>query len=176
MGGFHDFYLHSYLKHILEIGVVLIFPFAGTIFYFKHTTVVRDYQEIVSVNNETPVLNEVVTLSGDYKKDQIGLPLNSIVFIQSEDNYASLHYLEEDRLKKYLIRSTLTNLEKKLNSDWIFRCNRAVMVNLYHLEFYKYESGTLVLSLKYTDQTFSVSKSRRSEIASALEKHTDQGK
>ncbi len=164
VGNFHDLHWSSYVQHVFEMGSVLIFPILGTLFYFKHTTVIKDFEEIVSVSKENSKLDEIVLLSGDYKKDQIALNLNSIVYIQSEDNYASLNYLENDYLKRYLIRSTLTNLEKKLNSEYIIRCNRSTMVNLFHLESSKYISSRLHLKLKGVSSTFEVSKSHQKKL------------
>ena len=164
IGGFHDFYFSSYLKHIFSIVIVLIFPFAATLFYFKHTLVIKDYKEVLSITTDSIIRNDMVLLSGDYKKDQIALPLNSIVFIESEDNYASLNYIENDQLKKYLIRSTLKDLETKLDPKIIKRCNRSILINLYHLESFKQTSKALVVKLKFIQSPFLVSKSNRLEI------------
>ncbi len=172
MGGFHDFFLSSYLKHLVEIGVVLVFPFVATLFYFKHTTVLKEYLEVQSLSKASDVMQEIVLLSGDYKNDKIALPLKSIIFLESEDNYVSLIYLEGEILKKYLIRSTLSNLEKKLNLDFFMRCNRSVIANLMHFESYKYQRNKLLLKLKFVPESISVSKMHQSKILSYLKKQS----
>ena len=172
LGGFHDFYTSSYLKHILELGFVLAFPFAATIFYFKHTTVLKKYMEVQSLSKDTDAMQEIVLLSGDYKNDQIALPLNSIVFIESEDNYVSLNYLEDQQLKKYLIRSTLSSLEQKLTPEFFLRCNRSFIANLMHLESFKQHQKKLTLKLKLVSNSIIVSKSHRTKILSFLEKQS----
>ena len=172
LGGFHDFYVSSYLKHIVEIGFVLAFPLVATLFYFKHTTVLREYLEIQSLSKTSDVMQEIVLLSGDYKNDKIALPLKSIIFMESEDNYVSLNYLEGELLKKYLIRSTLSSLEEKLNLDVFIRCNRSVIVNLMHFESYKYHHKKLLLKLKFHKDPISVSKSHQSRVLSFIEKQS----
>jgi len=172
LGEFHDFYFSSYLKHIVEIGFVLAFPFVATLFYFRHTTVLRDYMEVQSLSKSSDVMQEIVLLSGDYKNDRIALPLKSIVFIESEDNYVSLNYIEGESLKKYLIRSTLTSLEEKLKPDFFLRCNRSIIGNLMHFESYKYHQNKLLLKLKFVKDPISVSKSHESKILSFLEKQS----
>lgn len=169
-GNFHDFYWSSYVKHIFEMGSVLIFPMFGTLFYFKHSTVIKNYEEILSISKEKTKLDEIVLLSGEYKKDQIALNLNSIVYVQSEDNYASLNYIENNQLKRYLIRSTLTGLEKKLNSELIVRCNRSTLVNLIHLESSKQVSNKLTLILKGVNKVFEVSKPQQNKLIFLIKK------
>lgn len=172
VGGFHDFHVSSYLKHIVEIGFVLAFPFAATLFYFKHTTILREFMEVQSLSKASDEMQEIVLLSGDYKNDRIALLLKSIVFIESEDNYVSLNYLEGNSLKKYLIRSTLSSLERKLKPDFYLRCNRSIIVNLMHFESYKYQQAKLLLKLKFVTKPISVSKSHQSKILSFLEKQS----
>jgi len=172
LGGFHDFYFSSYLKHIVEIGFVLVFPFVATLFYFRHTTVLREYMEVQSLSKASDVMQEIVLLSGDYKNDRIALPLKSIVFIESEDNYVSLNYIEGESLKKYLIRSTLSSLEEKLKPDFFLRCNRSIIGNLMHFESYKYHQNKLFLKLKFVKNPILVSKSHQSKILSFLEKQS----
>ena len=172
LGGFHDFYFSSYLKHILELGIVLAFPFAAILFYFKHTTILKEYMEIKSLSKDSDAMQEIILLSGDYKNDQIALPLNSIVFIESEDNYVSLNYLEDQQLKKYLIRSTLSSLEQKLTPKFFLRCNRSIIVNLMHLESFKHHQKKLTLKLKLVSDSIIVSKSHQTKILSFLEKQS----
>ena len=172
IGGFHDFHFTSYIKHIFSISIVLIFPFAGTLFYFKHKSVIKNYKEVLSLATDTTKMHDMVLLSGDYKKDQIALPLNNIVFIASEDNYASLNYIENNQLKKYLIRSTLRDLEKKLDAQAIMRCNRSKIANLMHLESFKHHQKKLTLKLKLVSDPITVSKSHQTNILSFLEKQS----
>ncbi len=171
MGEFHDFYIASYLKHLLEIGTILIISFSGTHFYFKYIQVIKEYENVVSIADNRSLLEDVVMLSGDYKNDQIAVALKNIVSIKSADNYASLNYLEENTIKKYLIRSTLTELEKKLGSDAIIRINRSAIVNLMHLESFKNHSGKLNLKLRATPERFQVSRSNRSKVIERLTKY-----
>ncbi len=172
IGNFHDFYLASYFKHILEIGSVLVIPFVGTHFYFRHSKVVHDYKNVLSISGNNLKREDIILLSGEYKNDQIALPLQSIQYIQSENNYASLHYLEDNMPRKYMIRATLTGLEKKLGCYTIIRINRSFMVNLMHLETFKNDSGKLKLKLSNVPKTFEVSKSYRVKVVQQLAQYT----
>ena len=172
IGNFHDFHLASYIKHILEVGSVLIIPFVGTHFYFRYSKVVDDYTNVLSISGNSLKGDDIILLSGAYKNDQIALPLKSIQYIQSEDNYASLNYLEDNMPRKHLIRATLTGLEKKLGPNAIVRINRSFMVNLMHLETFKNDSGKLKVRLSNVPGTFEVSKSYREKVVHQLAQYT----
>ena len=159
LGGFHDFSFPSYFKHLLEIGSILVISFIGIHFYFKHIQVKREFEEVLSVAQDTPIL-----LKGDYKNDEIALPLEHILFIKSEDNYASINYLENGTVNRYLIRLTLAKLEKKLTSNTILRINRSILINKTHLESFRNQSGSLKLKLYHIPEPFEVSKSRQSKL------------
>lgn len=169
IGGFHDFHVQSYLKHLLEMGSILFFPIAGTLFYFRYTTVVSEYEAIISVSEESPDMDHVVLFSGDYKKDKIALNLQNVLYIQSEDNYASLNYLEDNEVKKYLIRSTLSSLEHKITVPTLVRCNRSTLVNLIHLESSRTVDGKLYLKLTGVHPIFEVPRSRRDDMIRRIE-------
>ena len=168
LGNFHDFYWSSYIKHVLEISSVLIFPFAGTLFYFNYRNVAKNYEEIVSISNGIAQLDEIVLLRGDYKNDQIAIRLKKIIYIKSEDNYLGLFLLEQGKVKKYLIRATLNHFEHNLKSPLFVRCNRSSIVNLFHLETAHQKSGNLMLKLQFIHEQIKVSKSNRSTILEKL--------
>ena len=172
IGNFHDFYLGSYIKHILEVVSILVIPVVGTHFYFRYSKVANDYKNVLSISGNSLKGDDIILLSGAYKKDQIALSLENIRYIQSEDNYAGLNYLEDDLPKKHLIRTTLTDLEKKLGSNAIIRINRSFMVNLMHLETFKNDSGKLKLKLFNVPGTFEVSKSYHEKVVHQLAQYT----
>ncbi len=170
LGGFHDFKISSYLRHILELGTVLAFPFATTLFYFKHTSILKAYYDVLSSSKDANTMQEIVLLSGDYKNDQIALPFNTIVFIESEDNYVRLNYLEDLKLKRYHIRATLSSMEQKLTPEFFMRCNRSVIANLMYLESFKNHQKKLSLKLKSVPEPILISKSNQNKIRSFIEK------
>ena len=98
------------------------------------------------------------------KNDEIALPLENILFIKSEDNYASINYLENGTVKQYLIRLTLAKLERKLTSNTILRINRSILINKTHLESFRNQSGGLKIKLHHIPEPFEVSKSRQSKL------------
>ena len=170
LGGFHDFLLLSLLSFILNSTMVLIIPFFATIFYFNHKMLKTQYQEILSLSEKNDGMDNLLLISGDYQKDEIALPPANIVFIKSYDNYVSLHFIEDNTLKKHLIRSTLHKIEEIIDRQFIVRCNRSVIVNLNKIESVKKQGKNSLLKLQYVSDPIPVSTKYQATVNDFLEK------
>jgi len=169
LGNFHDFFLKSYLLHLLEVSSVLIFPFAATYFYFRFKHLEKEHMEVLSVSDDKSKLHELLKLSGDYKKDEIALKPKDIVYLTSEDNYVELNYREGGDLKKYLIRSTLSKMESSLDSEYFIRCHRSYLINLMQVASYRKTQGRIRIRLQEMEEEIPVSRSAEKIVLEKLE-------
>ena len=59
------------------------------------------------------------------------LPCEDFIFAKAAGNYIEIYYLRLNRVRKELVRSSLTKLEHKINPcQRIVRCHRSYIVNL----------------------------------------------
>ncbi|MGB5394097.1 MAG: LytTR family DNA-binding domain-containing protein [Lutimonas sp.] len=173
LGDFHDFHFSSYLKHLFEISTVLIFPFFGTLFFYNYAEVTKSYVAKSAVADGMAALNEVILLKGDYKADQIALRQHAIICLESEDNYVGITFLENDQVKKHLIRSTISKMNELIDHELFVQCNRSMICNLFHLEWIKKHAPGLLLKLHYLENPVKVSKTNSPKVTLLLEKHFD---
>jgi hypothetical protein len=171
LGDFHDFSFSSYVQHIFEIGIIFIFPFIGTVFFFNFNRITKDYAEALSLSSNLSELSEIILIKGDYKKDQITLRLNSIIHIEAMDNYLGITFLENDQVKKHLVRATLSKMDSLINNKLFIQCNRSVIINLFHFESIKKNGSGLILKLKSIENDVKVSKSKSQDVVDLIEKH-----
>ncbi|MBA3680603.1 MAG: LytTR family transcriptional regulator DNA-binding domain-containing protein [Bacteroidetes bacterium] len=75
-----------------------------------------------------PVTN--ITFIAENEKDKVELLPEQLLYIESADNYSSIVFVENDKIKKQLIRSSLKRIESQLKMDFIVRCHRTFIVNL----------------------------------------------
>ena len=81
------------------------------------------------------VLEDQIIFTAENEKEN--LSINSIAFLAatSADNYIKLFYVENNKLKTSIIRSTLKKAEENsLMFSNIFRCHRTALINLTHVE------------------------------------------
>jgi len=118
------------LKYTL---LLLVLPyFLGILLLFVQQQLVVVEELTLKVNRSATTDN--VTLTDENNKMVMSLPLRSISYFKSEDNYILLFYYTSDsQFKKELIRTNLKKLEQDLNLPCFIRIHRSYMINSQNL-------------------------------------------
>lgn len=95
-------------------------------------------------------------------KDLLKIKLKDFLYANSAENYITIHYLSNGKIKQHLIRKPLKVLEEELSSHHeIIRSHRSYLVNLNNIQNIKQSKGktfieiyanTLPVSKKYEEQ------------------------
>ena len=57
----------------------------------------------------------------------------AILYIEAQENYVRIHYLDADQVKSYQLRATMKKLEDSMSSNGLVRCHRSYFVNPRHI-------------------------------------------
>jgi len=57
-----------------------------------------------------------------------------ILYIEAQENYVSIHYMESEHLKEYSLRQTMRGIEELMEKHGIIRCQRSYFVNPRHVK------------------------------------------
>ena len=71
-----------------------------------------------------------IKLIAENEKDTLEINSEDLCFIESSDNYSTIHFLKNNTLQKELLRSSLSRLETQIESPKIVRCHRSYIVNM----------------------------------------------
>jgi hypothetical protein len=93
-----------------------------------NATAIKDNQERISTSASKDEKN--ILLIAENEKDKLEIKESDLLYIESQDNYSNVVYLEDGKAKKQLIRSSLKRIESQIQSANIKRCHRAFVVNL----------------------------------------------
>ena len=75
-----------------------------------------------------------LTISDDEGKDKIELAQEQLLYVAAAENYVAVFYLENNQLRKKLLRNTLQQVEEMLSPfEMMFRCHRSYLINFNHL-------------------------------------------
>lgn len=86
----------------------------------------------------------------EYKKLRLVIAPEALLFIKSEDNYVQIHYLDNGRTKKFILRSSMKALEDVLAKRGLVRCHRSFFLNPLHVKIvHRDPTGLLVADLKH---------------------------
>ncbi len=114
-----------------------IFPIMITLFatelYLtdKHTRRARSITaRLDSEKDLHPDFSNMIELRGQLQGDILNLREADLVFVQAQDNYCEVHYVDKGNLTSKLLRISLKELDSQVkhNPD-MFRCHRSFLVN-----------------------------------------------
>jgi hypothetical protein len=78
--------------------------------------------------------NQTVEFVAENERDRLVVPVADLFCIESSDNYSTVFFRQDGKLRKELIRSSLSRLEGQVSPDFIVRCHRSFVVNLHRVE------------------------------------------
>lgn len=168
LGNWHDYLWISYLGFLINTSAVLIFPIIGTFFFFRYRTLQSRIEHIVTTKGTSIDGSLLIDFKGQGSSDQITLAISSFLYGKAQNNYVELYYLEENQMKKFLIRSSLHNLVNSIHTPAVTRCHRSYMVNLLAVKAIKGGSQEMNLYLEPFDIAIPASKSYKDSVLKNL--------
>jgi len=127
-GNWHDFHLASWLGFLRDVGFVISFPVAACLFYLRHQALRSEYVRLQSEPSERS--HRALTFTSENGKDPLVVPSGDVLYLESEDNYVEIAYLEGVTARSHLVRSSLKRLEDEVEDPCLLRCHRSYIVNL----------------------------------------------
>ena len=92
--------------------------------------------------------SSLIRFYDEYKKLRLVIANEAVIFIKSEENYVQIHYLDKDKTKKFVLRSSMRALENDLSKKGLVRCHRSYFINPAYIKIvHRDESGQIVAEL-----------------------------
>jgi len=95
---------------------------------------------------------QMITFRDETEKMRFSIKSSDILFVESTDNYVTVHTNVEGKLKKVMLRNTMKRLEKELEGTLIQRCHRSYMVNFENIKQVKLISTNLYIYLDFSEE------------------------
>ena len=166
LGNWHDFRWSSWFEFLGNIGVTGIIPVAVLIMYNR----MKHLQELThSAKDYHGDEAQMIQFPSDNQKDQLSLALSTILYLESEDNYVSVHYLHQNQMTKTLVRTTLKKVEELSPHPALVRCHRSYIVNIMHLTQFRGNQQQGYLTLQQVVTPFPVSRKYAADLAAVLQ-------
>ncbi len=171
-------YIYSMIFSIVQrsglygLLVFLGFTFAIAIFpifviiLVKHNVMLRRHLEgagevsrLIAHRENKEGDNTDITLYSENRQNRVTIRASQLLCIESEGNYANLYLAAEGKIIRHVLRSTLKNIESQLEGKQdFFRCHRAYILNMSHIEHAEGNSQGYRVSLKYFSREVPVSR------------------
>ncbi len=109
-----------------------------------------------------------ITIADDEQKNNIELNPNYLLYIAAADNYIEVCYLNDETLKKEVLRNTIKNIEQQ-NFPFLFRIHRSYLVNINNIDSVSGNSQGYKVHFKDTSiEELPVARNRSKEFLAAV--------
>ena len=162
--GSSDFVL-TFKKSLQITALVILLPYAILWLYLSLLEKNRELELLV--HNTKKEMNPFGMIPFRDEKHILRISLKSedLLYLESADNYVYIHYLDHNKITKYMIRNSLKNLEAELTKIGFLRCHRSFMVNFEKVKLIKKEKDGLNLELDVpSEQSIPVSRTYIDQI------------
>lgn len=107
---------------------------------------------------------------------KMSINIDSLYYVESQDNYVKIYYDSEGKLCNYMLRSTTKAIETKFSS-WLIRCHRGYLVNKNKIRIFRNDRDGMYIQLMHDGiRQIPVSKSYASNIQRMLAQNTEETK
>ena len=114
--------------------------------------------------------SSLIRFYDEYKKLRLVIANEAVIFIKSEENYVQIHYLDKNKTKKFVLRSSMRALEGDLSKKGLVRCHRSYFINPSYIKIvHRDESGQIVAELNQNGfDSIPISRKYQDEITKLL--------
>lgn len=101
-----------------------------------------EQQRLVAVSQKSAEQHPRMVQLHDYNGTmRITVTIDSLYYVQSEDNYVNIYYKYNDKILNYMLRCKTSDLERSLHSIGMVRCHRSYIVNIHKIASINTEHG-----------------------------------
>lgn len=102
-----------------------ILPFAYAIIDLLVALLYPDEDEVAE--------EDLVRFTDNTGRLKLVIAQDVILYIEAQENYVSIHYLDGEKIKDYSLRQTMRGIEELMQRHGIIRCQRSYFVNPRHV-------------------------------------------
>lgn len=96
--------------------------------------------------------NDLIRLHDSFRRLKLVISADSILYIEADENYVIIRYVEGERLKEYTLRASMKSLAELMSKHNIVRCQRSYYVNPRHVKVLrKDKEGMIIAELDHPD-------------------------
>jgi len=142
-------FMEIFHKSTVNTSLVLLLPYAILWLYFSWRDKNSLLQKMATVDQGNVALRKNLIAFTDEKGElRISIMLENLLYIDSSDNYVTIHYLNKSKLSHFLIRNSLKWMDENLTKDsQLVRCHRGFIVNLDKVKVLRKNKGGIIMEL-----------------------------
>lgn len=160
----------AFKSSTVNTALVLLLPYITLWFYFGWESSRKELEKIEKKSEDEPeLIPDNILFTDDKGTLRLSVRHSDLLYIESDDNYVTIHYSAGSQVKKYLLRNTLKKMEEEFANTPITRCHRSYLVNFTRVKVMRRERDNIFLELDALGVSdLPVSKSYREKVAESF--------
>ena len=162
-----ELFLFIWMRSVLVLSFIIIVPYIICVQQAtnRHQQQLLDRLGMDVINDKVgdtdPKLIHLVDSTGRLK---MSINIDSLYYVESQDNYVKIYYDSDGKLCNYMLRSTTKAIEGRFG-DWLIRCHRGYLVNKNKIRIFRNDRDGMYIRLMHDNiRQIPVSKSYASNI------------
>jgi hypothetical protein len=127
--------------------LVLLLPYSVLWLYFSWKDKQEQIQRLTEMNAHSGSTKDMIPFYDDKGVLKFSVKKENLLYLESEENYISICYLNKGKVSKFLLRETLKKVGESFVRTDIIRCHRSFMVNFEKVKVIRREKDGLMLEL-----------------------------
>lgn len=155
--------LNILFNAVQNTALLLLIPYVLSILFFAWTDIRKKLDQVLTQFKEP---SETFIPFNDEKGNlRITIKLVDLLFLESNDNYVNIHFMDGEKQKVFMIRNSLKYFQFQLKDYPIYRVHRKYAVNIKNVKLLKREKNIYVLLINtYKEDNIPVSRTYEKEI------------
>ena len=140
-----------YEKALIYASLILLIPYSFFTLGFSlkdKSEQLRLMQQQAEEELHEPILiseDDMINFRDEKGELKMSIRAKAIYYIESADNYVTIHYRSAGRMQRYILRQSLKNIEAEYADKDLLRCHRSYIVNFNKIHLLQKTDEGLVL-------------------------------
>lgn len=137
-----------YIRLIFATLFVLAIPYSLSWLWYSWKDQKRQIQQLSMATSQEYNTKKLINFYDETNKRRFSVNSADVLYLESTDNYVTIFYEDQDRVKKFMLRNTMKRLEKELEKTQIRRCHRSFMVNFENVKMVRLTGTSLYIFIE----------------------------
>ncbi|MDO9152374.1 MAG: LytTR family transcriptional regulator DNA-binding domain-containing protein [Paludibacter sp.] len=130
--GFSRDFMVIFRESVVNTSLIILLPYSILWLYLSW----REKNSLLEKLSKTEPSIEIhrrnlIAFKDEKGELKLSIMLDNLLYIESADNYATIHYLNKSKISHFLIRNSLKWFDENLTKDTpLVRCHRSYIINL----------------------------------------------
>lgn len=159
---------HRTVAYISAVGTMFEVSFMTLVYPYILIAIALYLADSRNSREELPK-DTLVRFPDSQQRMKLVIASSAIAYIEADENYVRIHYLESGVEKEFLLRNSMKKIEELVSRFGLVRCHRSFLVNPSHVKMLKKgKEGVLQAELDECPKMVPVSKRYYDNLASLL--------